>query len=67
MDRILESKVLFVVYPKFVMLFSFPSMIFILNFREGKDCFRSKAGCFSLIFVFLSGQEDRSITGRRLD
>lgn len=28
MDRILESKVLFVVYPKFVMLFSFPCMIF---------------------------------------
>lgn len=32
MDRILESKVLFVVYPKFVMLFSFPSMIFFFKF-----------------------------------
>lgn len=34
MDRILESKVLFVVYPKFVMLFSFPSMIFFFLILE---------------------------------
>lgn len=36
MDRILESKVLFVVYPKFVMLFSFPSMIFFLILEKAK-------------------------------
>lgn len=32
MDRILESKVLLVVYPNFVTLFSFPSMIFFFKF-----------------------------------